>query len=116
MRDKGNLSGGEEEGWSIRQTHTHTHVCTHRAMTHTYKRQKRIPQWTAPVSELLPHTRTTLPKMFIKGQNRVLGPRLPRYGVHTLFTCSVTPLLSVLANSSLYGQTTASGPILLLDL
>ena len=26
MRDKGNLSGGEEEGWSIKHAHTRVHA------------------------------------------------------------------------------------------
>ena len=37
MRDKGNLSGGEEEGWSIK--HAHTLVRAH-ADTHTQEAEE----------------------------------------------------------------------------
>ena len=40
-----------------------THVFTLCAMTHTHKRQKRVPNWTTSVSELLPLKRITLPKI-----------------------------------------------------
>ena len=38
---------------------THLFVLT---LTHTHKRQKRVPNWTTSVSELLPLKRITLPK------------------------------------------------------